>query len=143
MIRPVTACWWHPQPRRRRDENDRGSASLEAAIILPLLVVLTLLVVQFVMVWHGRHLAQAAAQSAARTAAAYQGTAAAGRSAGSGYIAAVAPRLLPQASVDVDRGAAQVVASVHADVLTIVPFTTFTVDEEATSPVEAFTQAAP
>ncbi|ACV79104.1 TadE/TadG family type IV pilus assembly protein [Nakamurella multipartita] len=144
MIRPVKSPWGpRPQTGRRHNDGDRGSASLDAVVILPLVVVLTLLVVQFVMVWHGRHLAQAAAQSAARTAAAYQSTAAAGQSAGAGYIAVVAPRLLPRASVHVDRGGTQAAASVHAEVLTIVPFATFTVDEQATSPVEAFTPATP
>src|SRR5664280_400237 len=58
--------------RRLRDARDRGDATVEAVIIVPVLVVLTLLVVQFVLVWHGRHVAQAAAQTAARSAAAYQ-----------------------------------------------------------------------
>jgi Flp pilus assembly protein TadG len=48
-------------------------------IIVPIIVVLTLLVVQFVLVWHGRHVAQAAAQNAARSAAAYQAQPAAGQ----------------------------------------------------------------
>jgi hypothetical protein len=31
---------------------------------------------------------------------------------------------------------------VHAEVLTIVPFTSFSVDEQATSPIEAFTDVS-
>jgi len=116
--------------------------SLEAAIILPLTVIITLLVVQFVMLWHGRHVAQSAAHTAARAAATYQSTAAAGRSAGTEYLASVAPKLLTESSVQGDRGAGQAVATVHAEVLTIVPFASFSVDEQATSPIEAFTDAS-
>ena len=141
MISPESATrrGLRPKTGGPGQDGDRGSASLEAAVILPLVVILTLLVVQFVMLWHGRHVAQAAAQSAARTAAAYQSTAGAGQSAGTEYIAGVAPTLLTQFSVQVDRDAGQAVASVHAEVLAIVPFTSFTVDEQATSPIEAFT----
>jgi Flp pilus assembly protein TadG len=78
-----------------RDRTDRGDATVEAVIIVPIIVVLTLLVVQFVLVWHGRHVAQAAAQNAARSAAAYQAQPAAGQAAGNDYLAQVAPNLLP------------------------------------------------
>ena len=92
--------------RRLRDARDRGDATVEAVIIVPILVVLTLLVVQFVLVWHGRHVAQAAAQNAARSAAAYQAQAAAGPAAGDDYLGQVAPHLLPGRSVTVTRDAA-------------------------------------
>ena len=128
--------------RGRLGDRDRGSATVEAVLIIPLAVVATLLVVQFVLVWHGRHVAQAAAQSAARAAAAYRSTAAAGESVGADYLAGVAPTLLPGRSVRVTRDAAAATAAVHADVLTLVPFLTFTVDERATAPVEAFTPPA-
>ena len=55
------------------DGLDRGSTAVEAVIIIPVIVVLTLLVVQFVLLWHGRHLAQAAAQTAVRAAALLSG----------------------------------------------------------------------
>ena len=91
-VRRWSAARW----RRLRDARDRGDATVEAVIIVPVIVVLTLLVVQFVLVWHGRHVAQAAAQTAARSAAAYQApTRGAGRPPGTQYLAEVAPNLLP------------------------------------------------
>ena len=91
-----------------RNQRDRGDASVEAVIIVPVIVVLTLLVVQFVLVWHGTHVAQAAAQTAARTAAAYRADPGTGQAAGDAYLAEVAPNLLPGRTVtvtaDADRG---------------------------------------
>jgi TadE-like protein len=136
-----------PARSRRRnrvvvDDTDRGSTIGEAVIIVPVIIVLTMMVVQFVLVWHGRHVAQAAAQTAARAAATYQGTAGVGQADGEAYLAQVAPHLLPGAAVGVSRDAAGVVASVRADVLTVIPFGSFSVAEQATAPVEAF-QAPP
>jgi len=107
-------------------------------IIVPVIVVLTLLVVQFVLVWHGRHVAQAAAQNAARSAAAYQAQPAAGQAAGDDYLAEVAPNLLPGRSVTMTRDAAGVTAIVSADVLTVIPFVSFHIQEQATAPLEIF-----
>ena len=124
--------------RRLRDARDRGDATVEAVIIVPVIVVLTLLVVQFVLVWHGRHVAQAAAQNAARSAAAYQAQPAAGSAAGDDYLAEVAPNLLPGRTVTVTRDAAAATAIVSADVLTVIPFAAFHIQEQATAPLEIF-----
>jgi Flp pilus assembly protein TadG len=124
-------------------DADRGSTVAEAVIIVPVIILLTLLVVQFVLVWHGRHLAQAAAQTAARAAATYQGTAEDGRADAEAYLAQVAPSLLPGRDVSVTRDTATVTVTIHADVLTVIPFGGFTVDERASAPVEAFQVMTP
>jgi len=124
--------------RRLRDARDRGNATVEAVIIVPVIVVLTLLVVQFVLVWHGRHVAQAAAQTAARSAAAYQAQPAVGQAAGDEYLAEVAPNLLPGRVVSVTRDAAGATAIVTAGVLTVIPFAAFQIQEQATVPLEIF-----
>ena len=109
-------------------------------IIVPVIVVLTLLVVQFVLVWHGRHVAQAAAQTAARSAAAYQTQPVVGQAAGDAYLAEVAPNLLPGRTVTVTADATTVTSSVQAEVLAILPFATFDIQETATAPRERFVQ---
>jgi len=124
--------------RRLRETRDRGDATVEAVIIVPVIVILTLLVVQFVLVWHGRHLAQAAAQTAARAAAAYQAQPAVGQAAGDQYLAEVAPNLLPGRTVTVTRDAASATSIVTADVLTVIPFAAFDIQEQATVPLEIF-----
>ncbi len=112
-------------------------------IIVPVVVVLTLLVVQFVLVWHGRHVAQAAAQTAARSAATYQAQPAVGQAAGDQYLAEVAPNLLPGRTVTVTRDATTATVVVHADVLTVIPFAGFDIQERASAPLEIFSAAAP
>jgi Flp pilus assembly protein TadG len=134
---PVVGRW-----RRLRHTADRGNASVEAVIIVPVIVVLTLLVVQFVLVWHGTHVAQAAAQTAARSAAAYRADPGTGQAAGDAYLADVAPNLLPGRTVTVTGDAVTATAVVHAQVLTILPFAAFDVQETATAPRERFVQNA-
>ena len=119
--------------------GDRGSATVEAVIIVPVVVLLTMVVVQYVLVWHGRNVAQAAAQAAARSAAAYQSTAAAGRADGEAYLEQVAPNLLPGQSVQVSRDGSAVEVTVTAEVLSVIPFGDFSVTEHASAPVEVFT----
>ena len=135
---------WNVPSRSRRPrarvvgDPDRGSATAEAVIIVPVIIVLTLVVVQFVLLWHGRHVAQAAAQTAARAAATYQATAEDGRGDADAYLAQVAPTLLPGRDVRVTRDAGTVTVTIHTGVLTVIPFGSFTIDEHATAPVEAF-----
>jgi len=128
--------------RRLRATGDRGDATIQAVVIIPVIVLLTLLVVQFVLVWHGRHVAQAAAQTAARSAAAYQAEPGAGRAAGDAYLAEVAPNLLPHRSVTMSMDADSAAVTVHADVLTIIPFAAFDISETATAPRELFVTGA-
>ena len=148
---PQVLTWWRRwQPVRAGSgrvgraesdhaESDRGSSVAEAVIIIPVTVLATLVVIQFVLLWHGRHVAQAAAQTAARAAATYQSSAELGRADGDAYLARVAPTLLPGRDIQVTRDATTVVVSIHADVLTVIPFGNFSIDERATAPVEAFT----
>ena len=107
-------------------------------IIVPVIVVLTLLVVQFVLVWHGRHVAQAAAQTAARSAAAYQAQPAAGQAAGDDYLAEVAPEPAPRPHGHRHQGRHRRHRVVTADVLTVIPFAAFHIQEQATAPLEIF-----
>lgn len=135
--------WLRSRWQRLRAAGDRGDVTAEAVIIIPVIVVLTLLVVQFALVWHGRHVAQAAAQTAARSAAAYQAVPSAGLAAGQAYLADVAPNLLSSSDLTVTRSLDTVSANVHAEVLTVLPLLTISIQEEAAAPVETFSVAAP
>ena len=85
--------------RRVRSDGDRGYNIVEAVIIVPVIIVLTMLVIQFVLLWHGRHIAQAAAAAAARSAAGYTATAARGQADGAAYLVQVAPNMLSETAV--------------------------------------------
>jgi Flp pilus assembly protein TadG len=60
--------------------KERGTASLELAIVAPALMLLVLGVLQFGLWYHAQNVVQAAALEGARVAAAEEGTAGAGKS---------------------------------------------------------------
>ena len=120
-----------------RRTGDGGYSVLEAAITFPVLILLVMFVVQFALLWHGRHVAEAAAQDGLRSARGYASTAQLGQQDAQSYLAQVAPKLLLQPAVDVQRTDTTVTVRVRADVLSIVPMG-LTVDELAAGPVERF-----
>ena len=123
--------------RETRQRGDDGYSPVEAAIVFPVLLFVVFLVVQYALLWHGRHVAEAAAQGALRTARGYQSTAALGEQDARSYLAQVSPRLLLQPQVQVDRTATTVTVRVRADVLSIVG-TRLSVEETAVGPVERY-----
>ena len=131
-----------PAPRRLprvggRLRGDGGYSVVEVVITFPVLLLLVMLVVQFALLWHGRHVAEAAAQDGLRTARGYAATAELGQQDAQSYLAQVAPRLLLAPTVDVQRTRTTVTVHVHAGVLSIVPLG-LDVDETAVGPVERF-----
>lgn len=126
-----------PPPKPRRGNED-GYSTIEAAFTLPAMILLTMLVVQYALLWHGRHVAQAAALNAVRAARTYQSTAEAGQNAATSYLAHVAPNLLTSPSVTTSRTATTVTVQVHARLLSVVPFADFDVTQTAAGPVERF-----
>lgn len=121
-------------------ENREGGYSvLEAAITLPVIVLLLMMIVQWAIVWHTRNIANAAAQEALRTAEQYNSTAAAGQQDGETYIAQVAPHVLPSGCVAVRRSATTVTVRVHCKItMSVVPFGTYWVDDTVSGPIERF-----
>ncbi len=125
--------------RTRGDDRpgEDGYSVLEAAVTFPVLVLLVMLVVQFALLWHGRHVAEAAAQDGLRSARGYASTGALGQQDAQNFLAQVAPRLLLQPVVDVQRTDTTVTVRVTASVLSIVPVG-LAVQETAAGPVERF-----
>jgi Flp pilus assembly protein TadG len=115
---------------------------LEAAIVLPVIIVLTVLVIQYALLWHGRHVAQAAAQDGLQAASAYSAAPAAGQTAAAAYLAQVAPRLLHSPGVTVSATATTVTVTVHAEVMSLLAFGRFGVTEHAAGPRELFVTPA-
>jgi Flp pilus assembly protein TadG len=141
----MTFRWTHrAQPIGRGRGNsccrgsDRGFATLEAVIVIPVVVLLTMLVVQYVMLYHARNVTEAGARDGLRVARGYQGTAAQGKAAAEQYLTDVAPQLLTDHRCDVQRSTTAVVIVCRAAVASVVPFGSFTVTEQATGPVETF-----
>jgi Flp pilus assembly protein TadG len=135
----VTAVTRRP-PTPRRD-RDGGYSVLEVAIVLPVVFFLLMVLVQWAIVWHARSVASAAAQEGLRTAEAYTATAAAGKVDTDIYLAQVAPHALPDPQVTVTRSPTAASVRVHAEVMSLIPFGHFSVDETVTGPVEKFVPA--
>ncbi|MBL8929318.1 MAG: pilus assembly protein [Kineosporiaceae bacterium] len=121
-----------------RGSGEAGYSTIEAVITLPAIIVMTMLVVQYALLWHGRHVAEAAARDGVRAARGYQATATDGRDAAASYLAQVAPNLLTTPTVTVDRTATTVTVQVHATVLTVIPLASFDITQHAAGPVERF-----
>ncbi len=103
------------------------------------MVLATLTVVQVALLWHGRDLALAAAESGVQAARAYGGSNADGERQARDYLHAVDPTLLPAAQIHATRTATTVHVRIHAHVLAVAgtPLT-FTIDEQAQAPLERF-----
>lgn len=126
----------HPW-RGRRD--DGGYSMVEAAITLPAIILFTMLVVQWALLWHGRHIVEGAVQDGLRAARSYQATASDGTQSAQDYLHAVAPTLLTSPQVSVSRTATTVTVRIHATVLAVIPGGNFSIEESGSAPVERFT----
>jgi hypothetical protein len=138
-----------PRPRRRRPvrlrphqrsaSGDGGYTMVDAALIMPIAILFMLLVAQFALIWHARHVADQAAGEAMEAARAYQASAAEGQSEALSYLQDVAPRLLPHPSVTVSRSPTTVQVSVTGRVLSVIPLLpATTVTGSASGPLERF-----
>lgn len=121
--------------------GERGASSLEWALLTPILILVILLVIQFTMVYHARHVALAAAQSGARVA---RGTPTgdwrglAGERARTS-VRQFGPQLLADPSVTFPAGAEdQRYVEVSGQAVQVIPFMTFTVREKSGGPIECF-----
>ena len=101
--------------------SDRGAASTQLVLVVPALLLLALLVVQFALVWHARHIAQYAAQRALAAARTQDGTAADGRAQARRSLAALGSRVLTAPSVTAERTATQTTVRVEGKVIRVVP----------------------
>lgn len=122
--------------------DDRGAASTQLVLVLPVLLLLALLIVQFALVWHARHIAQYAAQRALATARAEDATAADGRDQARRSLAALSSRILAAPSVAVDRTTTQTTVRVGGTVMAVVPGLTLHASGTASGPTEKITTPA-
>ncbi|MBN9618318.1 MAG: pilus assembly protein [Actinobacteria bacterium] len=107
-------------------------------IVIPVVVIMTMIVVQFVMIYHARNVTEAAARDGLRVARGYQASAAQGKAAAEEYLTNVAPKMLSNRNCSVQRSATTVAIVCRAHVSSVVPFGSFSVTERASGPVEVF-----
>lgn len=108
-------------------------------LVLPALLLITLLVVQFALVWHARHIAQYAARRGLAAARVEHGSAAGGKAQARHSLAALAGRILTNPSVAVERTATQTTVRVKGTVIRVIPGLTLHASGTASGPTERTT----
>lgn len=125
-------------PDRRRPGAERGSAAVELVLLTPLLMVCVLVVVQFALWQHARHVLLAAAQEGARVARAQGATAEDGRLRAQDYIGQIGPDLVTAPTIEVDRNLDLVTVRIRGRAVNIVPGVPLRVTATSAGPVERF-----
>ena len=106
---------------------------LATVIVLPCVILAFWLVLQFAIVLHAQHLAQAAAQDAAAAGAVggdVPGTAAALMDAAGGWVSDV--------GIATSVSSREVIVRVTAEVVRVFPFGSFSVEASGAAPIEEF-----
>ena len=111
--------------------DERGSASVELVVLMPLLLLILFSGVQGAVYYHASTLALAAAQEGAR---------AAGTSAATAFVTDTAGDSLSSVAITGSRTAVTVTITVRGSSLSLVPGWTPTVERSASLPVERITR---
>jgi Flp pilus assembly protein TadG len=127
----------HASPGRT-PRAERGSAAIELVLLTPLLMVCVLIVVQFALWQHARHVVLSAAQEGARVARAQGASAEDGRLRAYDYIGQLGPDLVSSPVVEVDRGLDTVTVRIRGEAVNIVPGVPLVVTATSAGPVERF-----
>jgi Flp pilus assembly protein TadG len=123
--------------------RQRGGATVELVLTVPVLLLLVMLIVQLGLYWHANHVAQAAAQEGVRAARMTDGNAQTGRERAQAFVTSAAPTLLHDVGITATRDNQTATVHVHATVQAVVPGLSLAVDVESRSPTEHFQGAAP
>ncbi|MGD8200921.1 TadE/TadG family type IV pilus assembly protein [Ornithinimicrobium sp. W1679] len=123
-----------------RAAGDRGSASVEVVVLLPLVLLLLLAMVQGGLWFHARAVALAAATEGARVAAAESSTAGAGITAAADLLADAGTGVVLEVAISGSRTATTTSVQVSGTAQSLVPFLNPTVAQSASYPTERITR---
>jgi Flp pilus assembly protein TadG len=124
--------------RRRLAGDEQGSTTTEVVLLVPVLLFLVMLVVEFGLWFHAQHVAQAAADEGARAAKVEGRTSADGAARANGFLDQAASDLLEDRTVDANRTTELSSVTVRGHVVGVVPGLHLAVRAQATDPVERF-----
>ena len=125
--------------RSGRARDERGSATLQLVVLLPLLFTALFVGVQAAVWYQARTIAYAAAQGGANAAAAENASAGDGIAAASRFAQAKGGDVLAGSTVNGRRTATTVTVSVRGTALSVIPGMKFRVDQSVSAPVERIT----
>jgi Flp pilus assembly protein TadG len=115
-----------------RDDGERGSSSVEFAILFPVIVALLFAGPQLAMWYFAREAADAAAQAGARAASVLQAPGGVGQEAADEYLARLGTGAITRYSVSEQTTATTVSVHVSADVPNVIPLPGFSPTVEVT-----------
>lgn len=118
--------------------DDRGAASAELVIVMPLVLLVLLAIVQFALWSHATHIAQAAAAQGLAATRTQNGTETAGADSAQGLLDELAKGPLRESSAVCERTATSASVRITGTAAQIVPFLRLPVHAEAAGPVERF-----
>ncbi|MGH9187784.1 MAG: TadE/TadG family type IV pilus assembly protein [Acidimicrobiales bacterium] len=121
--------------RRGPLDRDRGATAIEFVILVPVMVLLLMVVVQFGVYFHTRAVVTTAARHGVDDVRVLNGTADAATATTNQFLDQTAGALRNR-SVTVDRNAAEATVTVTGDVLSLIPFVSFPVEVSVDAPVE-------
>lgn len=119
--------------------DERGEAVTETVIIVPALLLLIMVVIQFGLWYHAQHVVQAAAQEGARAARAEGATADDGLERAMTFVAQVGGQSVHEPEVTSQRSSDGATVRVTGEAPAVVPGLRLGVSAAAVSPVEEFT----
>lgn len=126
-----------PGPRRRR--NERGAGAVEFVLVMPVVMLMFLMLVQWSVQLYNDRIVHAAAREAAVDAASWDGTEAAGQQTARDYLSDTGSDL-SNTAIRISTGATEVTATVSGEVMTLLPGFNPRVSATATVPRERFAQ---
>ena len=119
--------------------RERGSATLEAALVYPAVLLLVMLTMNTALWYHARTLAMAAAQEGLRAGRAHSASPSAGQATAERFIREAGGSFLTHAKVAITRDASTLEVSVSGQAITLVPLLTLPVTQVARAPIEQWT----
>lgn len=122
--------------RPRHDARQAGTSTTELVLLMPVVLLLVMLIVQFGLWLHAQHVATAAAQEGLVAAQAESGTSGGGHSRAEAFLAQAGG--LREAQVDVIRETERARVEVVGVTPAVVPGLTLEVSVVAEGPVERF-----
>jgi Flp pilus assembly protein TadG len=123
---------------RWRAADEQGASAIDMVIVFPITLFLIFGIIQFGIWYHAADIARAAAQEGARTASAYQSTAAAGAASADRVLSENANGMIDHTSVIPYRDQNVATVTVKGQALQVIPFIPLSITAKATAPVEAF-----
>jgi Flp pilus assembly protein TadG len=118
--------------------DERGAATTELVIVMPLLLSMVLVIAQWALWAHATHIAQAAASEALSAARVHGGTVAAGQAQAQHVLSQLGRGPLTSPQVSVTRDAHRAAVTITGAATSVLPFLRLPVHAEVAGPVEVF-----